>query len=124
VPPGDLAQRDAQDLMAYPLFSLSKLRRVTPIDFRMGKIAIRVEATPDHGMATIWDADVLIWAASQIVAARDKGLRVRRRRCDLDGNQSRRLVAKPTLPSRRQVNSWPPDNPWRRAVADTSPSPP
>jgi len=76
--PGDLAPRDAQDLMAYPFFSLSKLRRVTPIDFRMGRIAIRVEATPDHGMATIWDADVLIWAASQIVAARDKGLRTSR----------------------------------------------
>jgi plasmid replication initiation protein len=75
---GDLAPRDAQDLMAYPFFSLSKSRRVTPIDFRMGKIAIRVEATPDHGMATIWDADVLIWAASQIIEARNKGLRTSR----------------------------------------------
>jgi plasmid replication initiation protein len=64
--------------MAYPFFSLSKSRRVTPIDFRLGSIAIRVEATPDHGMATIWDADVLIWAASQIVGARDKGLRTSR----------------------------------------------
>ena len=36
---------------------------------------IRVEAVPDHGMATIWDADILIWAASQIVEARDAGLR-------------------------------------------------
>lgn len=71
--PGDLAPRDAQDLMAYPFFSLSKSPRVRPIDFRMGKVAIRVEAVPEHGMATIWDADVLIWAASQIVEARDRG---------------------------------------------------
>ena len=42
-----------------------------PIDFRAGKVAIRVEAVPEHGMATIWDADVLIWAASQLVQARD-----------------------------------------------------
>jgi len=76
--PGDLAPRDAQDLMAYPFFSLSKSHRVTPIDFRMGEIAIRVEATAEHGMATIWDADVLIWAASQLVEARDKGLRTSR----------------------------------------------
>lgn len=76
--PGDLAPRDAQDLMAYPFFSLSKSHRVTPIDFRMGKVAIRVEATAEHGMATIWDADVLIWAASQLVEARDKGLRTSR----------------------------------------------
>ena len=30
--PGDLAARDAQDLMAYPFFSLAKSRRVVPID--------------------------------------------------------------------------------------------
>jgi plasmid replication initiation protein len=40
----------------------------------MGEVSIRVEAPPEHGMATIWDADVLIWAASQIVEARDHGL--------------------------------------------------
>jgi plasmid replication initiation protein len=72
--PGELAPRDAQDLMAYPFFSLAKTRRVAPIDFHAGGISIRVEATVEHGMATIWDADVLIWAASQIVEARDAGL--------------------------------------------------
>jgi plasmid replication initiation protein len=71
--PGDIAPRDAQDLMAWPFFSLAKSKRVTPIDFRMGETWIIVEATPEHGMATIWDADVLIWAASQIVEARDAG---------------------------------------------------
>ncbi len=73
--PGDLAPRDAQDLMAYPFFSLAKSRRLKPIDFRAGPIVIRVEAVAEHGMATIWDADILIWAASQIVEARDAGLR-------------------------------------------------
>ena len=71
--PGDLAARDAQDLMAWPFFSLAKTRRVTPIDFRMGGTWISVEAVPEHGMATIWDADVLIWAASQLIEARDAG---------------------------------------------------
>ena len=36
-------------------------------------MSILVEATAEHGMATIWDADVLIWIASQIVEARDAG---------------------------------------------------
>ena len=76
--PGDLAPRDAQDLMAYPFFSLAKTHRIVPIDFRMNEVTIRVEAVPEHGMATIWDADVLIWAASQIVEARDAGLRTSR----------------------------------------------
>lgn len=76
--PGEFAPRDAQDLMAYPFFSLSKTHRVAPIDFVAGNVTIRVEAVPDHGMATIWDADILIWAASQIVEARDAGLRTSR----------------------------------------------
>jgi plasmid replication initiation protein len=71
--PGDLAVRDAQDLMSWPFFSLAKSRRVRPIQFEMGAISINVEATPEHGMATIWDADILIWAASQIVEAHDAG---------------------------------------------------
>ncbi len=70
---GDIAARDAQDLMAWPFFSLAKSKRVRPIDFRMGEVSILVEATAEHGMATIWDADVLIWVASQIVEARDMG---------------------------------------------------
>jgi len=71
---GDMAPRDARDLMSWPFFSLSKTPRVCPIDFRMGEVFVQVEATAEHGMATIWDADVLIWAASQIVEARDRGL--------------------------------------------------
>jgi plasmid replication initiation protein len=71
--PGAIAPRDAQDLMAWPFFSLAKSKRVAPIDFRMGETWISVEATPEHGMATIWDADVLIWAASQLVQANDAG---------------------------------------------------
>ncbi|SIT15060.1 replication initiator protein A [Paracoccus saliphilus] len=76
--PGDFAPRDAQDLMTYPFFSLSKTHRITPIDFVSGNVVIRVEAIPEYGMATIWDADILIWAASQIVEARDAGLRTSR----------------------------------------------
>jgi plasmid replication initiation protein len=73
--PGDMAPRDSQDLMAFPFFSLAKSRRTAPIDFRASNVTIRVEGTQEHGIATIWDADILIWAASQIVEARDAGLR-------------------------------------------------
>jgi plasmid replication initiation protein len=76
--PGAIATRDAQDLMAWPFFSLAKSRRIQPIDFRAGGVGVRVEGTIEHGLATIWDADVLIWAASQIVEARDAGIRTSR----------------------------------------------
>ena len=36
--------------MAYPFFSLAKSKRTVPIDFRAGKISIRVEAVP----STAW----------------------------------------------------------------------
>ena len=64
--------------MSWPFFSLAKSRRIAPIDFHISDVSIRVEATLEHGMATIWDADILIWAASQIVEARDTGLRTSR----------------------------------------------
>src|SRR3546814_13940631 len=74
-----MAPRDSQDLMAFPFFSLSKSRRTAPIDFRSGGVTVRVEGTAEHGIATIWDADVLIWAASQWMQARDAGLPTSRR---------------------------------------------
>lgn len=74
----NLAPRDAQDLMAYPFFSLAKSRRIKAIDYAVAGVMIRVEAVAEHGMATIWDADILIWAASQLVEARDAGLRTSR----------------------------------------------
>ena len=70
--------------MVWPFFSLAKTKRVRPIDFRMGPVSIVVEATAEHGMATIWDADVLIWATSQLVEA-----------CDIGRATSRRIAATP-----------------------------
>jgi plasmid replication initiation protein len=47
----DIAARDAQDLMAWPFFSLAKSKRVRPIDFQMGEVSILVEATAEHPRA-------------------------------------------------------------------------
>ena len=62
------------DLMERPFFSLAKAKRVTPILYSARDIEVHVYAVPEHGMATIWDADVLIWAASHLVEAADRGL--------------------------------------------------
>jgi len=71
---GDAPPRDQRDLMERPFFSLAKTPRTRPILYRTADIEVQVFAMPEHGMATIWDADVLIWAASQIVAAENSGL--------------------------------------------------
>jgi plasmid replication initiation protein len=40
---------------------------------------VNVEGTLEHGIATIWDADILIWMTSQVVEARDAGVATSRR---------------------------------------------
>ncbi|TKT81010.1 replication initiator protein A [Aquamicrobium sp. LC103] len=75
---GDASPRDQRDLMERPFFSLAKTPRTMPILYKAADVEVQVLAMPEHGMATIWDADVLIWAASQIVAAENDGLRTSR----------------------------------------------
>jgi plasmid replication initiation protein len=75
---GDASPRDQRDLMERPFFSLAKAKRTTPILYEAGGARVEVYAVPEHGMATIWDADVLIWAASQIVEGENLGLRTSR----------------------------------------------
>jgi plasmid replication initiation protein len=60
--------------MERPFFSLAKTPRTKPILYKAADVEVQVFGMPEHGMATIWDADVLIWAASQIVAAENNGL--------------------------------------------------
>ena len=71
---GPVAPRDQRDLMERPFFSLAKAKRVTPISYKTGTTEVQVYAVPEHGLATIWAADVLIWAGSHLVEALDRGL--------------------------------------------------
>ena len=75
---GDASPRDQRDLMERPFFSLAKGKRTAPILYAAGDVRVEVHGMPEHGMATIWDADVLIWAASQIVEAQNLGYRTSR----------------------------------------------
>ena len=76
--PSDIPARDQQDLMERPFFSLAKNKRTTPIEYEVGGNYICVTANEKYGIATIWDADILIWAASQITEALSKGLKTSR----------------------------------------------
>ncbi|HEV7252099.1 MAG TPA: replication initiator protein A [Mesorhizobium sp.] len=71
---GEVKPRDQRDLMERPFFSLAKAKRIAPIFYKAGDTEVQVYAVPEHGLATIWDADILIWAGSQIVEALDRGL--------------------------------------------------
>jgi len=72
----ELPLRDQREMMERPFFSLAKSKRVKPIDYRSpdGKLWVHVSANPDYGMATIWDADILIYCASMLADMARRGL--------------------------------------------------
>lgn len=73
---GDLPLKDQRETMERPFFSLQKRKRVKPIEYSSpdGETFVKIEAIPAYGMATIWDADILIWAASTLNRMREQGV--------------------------------------------------
>ena len=71
----DLPLRDQREMMERPFFSLAKTKRAKPIDYTSpdGKVRVHVSANPDYGMATIWDADILIYCASMLADMARRG---------------------------------------------------
>ena len=70
-----LSLKDQREMMERPFFSLSKRKRLKPIEYTSpdGDVWVHVSANPMFGIATIWDADVLIWATSRLNQQREKG---------------------------------------------------
>jgi plasmid replication initiation protein len=70
----DLPLRDQRETMERPFFSLAKRKRLKPIDYTSpdGSTWVKVSPHSDFGMATIWDADILIWAASVITGYKNQ----------------------------------------------------
>jgi plasmid replication initiation protein len=71
----DYAPKDHTDMMERPFFSIAKRKRLKPIEYQSedGSISIRITGSPEHGIATIWDADIIIYCISRIVAERARG---------------------------------------------------
>jgi plasmid replication initiation protein len=72
----DLSLRDQREMMERPFFSLAKSKRLKPIDYTSpdGKTYVHVSPNPDYGMATIWDADILIYCASVLNDMKSRGV--------------------------------------------------
>ncbi len=71
----DLPLRDQRETMERPFFSLAKRKRLQPIRYVSPDGGVYVDVFPnsEFGMATIWDADILIWAASTLNALKKAG---------------------------------------------------
>jgi plasmid replication initiation protein len=70
-----LPLRDQRETMERPFFSLAKRKRQKPIEYTSpnGEVFVNVFPNQEFGMATIWDADILIWAASVLNDRRKRG---------------------------------------------------
>ena len=71
----DISLRDYQETMQRPFFSLSKRKRIKPIDYISPDKSVSVHVSPNstYGMATIWDADIMIYLASHLNELRERG---------------------------------------------------
>lgn len=72
----DLPLRDQREMMERPFFSLAKTKRVKAIEYTSpdGKLWVNVSSNPQFGMATIWDADILIYCASMLADMQRRGV--------------------------------------------------
>jgi plasmid replication initiation protein len=72
----ELPLKDQREVMERPFFSLSKRKRLKPIEYTSpdGEVWVRVSGNPEFGIATIWDADILIWATSHLNQLRERGV--------------------------------------------------
>ncbi len=94
----DLPLRDQREMMERPFFSLAKSRRVKPIDYTSpdGKVRVHVSANPDYGMATIWDADILIYCASVLADMARRGNNDVPRKLNIMPYDLLRAIGRPT----------------------------
>lgn len=94
----DLPLRDQREMMERPFFSLAKTRRTKPIDYTSpdGKLWVNVSANPNYGMATIWDADILIYCASILSDMARRGMNDIPRKLHIMPYDLLRAIGRPT----------------------------
>jgi plasmid replication initiation protein len=74
----DAILKDIMPHMEHPFYSLSKTPVRTVREYRNGENWVKI--TPSiHGLPTIYDKDILIYAISQIMAKRNKGEQISKR---------------------------------------------
>ncbi|MGI9360837.1 MAG: replication initiator protein A, partial [Parasphingorhabdus sp.] len=76
----------------------AKSKRVKPIDYTSpdGKLWVHVSGNPDYGMATIWDADILIYCASQLADMARRGVNDVPRKLHIMPYDLLRAIGRPT----------------------------
>ena len=65
--------------MEHPIYSIATRPDTEPRSYKNGDVTLTVTPHPEHGLPTVHDKDILIFAISQLVAAMNAGREVSRR---------------------------------------------
>lgn len=68
----DVPVKGERETLSLPFFSLSKGKR-SRMTYDHNGVLVDVSSPAHIGIANIWDADVLLWCASELIAARERG---------------------------------------------------
>ena len=141
----DVAVKDQMDLMSRSWFSLTA-NRTDPIEYSFDdrrskrKETVRITGSQEHGIATIFDQDLLIFVISQLVAANRKGLQASRRvrftpyqffawmNRTPTGSAAPTMIVSPVTTAGEVLPSWPVRSPlksrsisWKRSTIPSFP---
>ena len=75
----DVSPKAQQELMSRNWFSLAKQKRIKPIEHKYANSWVKITGNSKHGLATIFDNDILIFVIAQYMSAINNGQQTGRR---------------------------------------------
>lgn len=102
----DVSPKSHQDLMSRNWFSLSKHKRTEPIHHEYGENWVKITGNPKHGIATIYDYDIIIFVIAQYVAAMNRGEDVSSQRFQFTSYEYRTFTGKNHHGGRGYKDLW------------------
>ena len=101
----DISPKSQQDLMARNWFSLAKQKRTEPIEHHFNDSWVKITGNPKHGIATIFDNDVLIFVIAQYMSAINNNIPTGRR-FQFTGYEFFKFVGKKRFGGKGYADLW------------------
>ena len=101
----DVSPKNHRDLMSRCWFSLSKKKRTEDINHKFDNVWVRVKGSPEHGLATIFDNDVLIFTIAQLMSAINDKRKVGRR-FQFTGYEYFKFIGRKSLGGKSYNDIW------------------
>ena len=101
----DISPKAHRDLMARCWFNLSKKKRIIPIEHQSHNSWVKVSGSEKHGIATIFDNDILIFVIAQLMAAVNDG-RKTGRKFQFTGYEYFKFIGRKKIGGKAYTDIW------------------